>query len=85
MKFSGEGGGGKEETGGGSGLKSRGLFDVVIAVTALKTDLERTKSEDMSPTLATSITTPPHVLKMSSRSPATPTLTQQEEFLYCPS
>lgn len=32
--------------GGGSGLKSRGLFGLVVTVTALKTDLGGTKSED---------------------------------------
>lgn len=54
MKFSGEGvGGGRggervEEAGGGSGLKSRGLFDLVVTVTALKTDLGRIKNEDIS-------------------------------------
>lgn len=31
---------------GGSGLKSRGLFVLVVTVTALKTHLGRTKSED---------------------------------------
>lgn len=66
MKFSGEGE--EEEAGGGSGLKSRGLFDLVVTVTALKTDLGKTTSEDISLTLATFITIS-HMCKLRSRPP----------------
>lgn len=76
--------GGEEEAGGGSGLKSRGLFDLVVTVTALKTDLGRTKSEDISLTLATSVTTPSHHVRndvMFSRNADLDSTTSQEVFL----
>lgn len=38
----------EEEAGRGSGLKSRGLFNLVITGTALKTDLGRSESEDIA-------------------------------------
>lgn len=38
----------EEEVGRGSGLKSRGFFNLVVAGTALKTDLGRSESEDIA-------------------------------------
>lgn len=63
----------RKGAGEGSGLKSRGPFGLVVAVTALEADLGRSENEeDMSLTLQLSIAASPRKTReVTSRSPVT--------------